>query len=487
MDTIVDELIEKIRQLKETNEQMRTIINFSSDGLYVVDHQGITLEVNKAYEEMTGISRDEVIGKNIRDLVFGEYFDRSAAYMALQAKQTTTIMQKIKNQKYFVVTATPVFDTGNSENREVKMVVTSVRDLTYLNHLQNQLREAEQMNIEQPSHPSAHAEESLIIFKSPQMKNLVEQAKRIAAFPTPVLITGPSGTGKEVLANFIHQHSPQKEQPFVKVNCSAIPPELFESELFGFSGGSFTGAKKEGKPGLFEQADKGTILLDEIGELPLPMQVKLLRVLQDQSVTRIGDVKPRYLSFRLICATNQDLRELVYNKQFREDLWYRINVVHLPMEPLSKRIADIPPLIDYYLKKFCSKYYLDKQMTPDTLTVLMHYPWPGNIRELKNVIEFLVVSTPSTSITPRDLPEHMKDHRGYELSPPGYDEENSYSAMNAQPSLREALASFESQKILEALHSSKSIRSAAKLLGIDHANLIRRMKRLGITYKPQDI
>ncbi|MEK4027586.1 sigma 54-interacting transcriptional regulator [Pseudobacillus sp. FSL P4-0506] len=486
MDVIADELIQKINQLEKTNEQMRTIINFSSDGLYVVDHQGVTLEVNKAYEEMTGISRDEVVGKHIKDLVFGEYFDRSAAYMALQTKQTTTIMQKIKKRKYFVVTATPVFDNEHSEKRKVKMVVTSVRDLTYLNHLQNQLREAEQKSTEQPIHSSINNEDSLIIFKSTQMKNLVEQAKRIAAFPTPVLITGPSGTGKEVLANFIHQHSSQKDQPFVKVNCAAIPPELFESELFGFSGGSFTGAKKEGKPGLFEQANKGTILLDEIGELPLPMQVKLLRVLQDQSITRIGEVKPKRLSFRLICATNQDLKELVYNKQFREDLWYRINVVHLPMQPLSKRTADIPPLIDHYLKKFCSKYYLDKHMTPDTLSILTHYPWPGNIRELKNVIEFLVVSTPLSSITPRDLPEHMKDHGGYSTAAFESASGNPQSISTDQPNLKEALALFESQKITDALHSSKSIRSAARSLGIDHANLIRRMKRLGITYPSKD-
>ncbi|KMY55782.1 hypothetical protein AC623_19100 [Bacillus sp. FJAT-27231] len=485
MDALVDKLTDKVTTLKKLNEQLRTIINFSSDGLYVVDHQGITLEINKAYEEMTGISREEVVGKNIKDLVLGEYFDRSAAYMALQTKQVTTIIQKIKNQKYFVVTATPVFNNEIDKERQVKMVVTSVRDLTYLNHLQNQLRKAEQ-HTEQPNRPPASTEDSLIIFKSPQMKSLVEQAKRIAAFPTPVLITGPSGTGKEVLANYIHQHSPQKDQPFVKVNCAAIPPELFESELFGFNGGSFTGARKEGKPGLFEQADKGTILLDEIGELPLPMQAKLLRVLQDQAVTRIGDVKPRRLSFRLICATNQDLQELVYKKQFREDLWYRINVVHLPIQPLSERTADIPPLIDYYFKKLCKNYYLDKHIAPDTLSILTHYPWPGNIRELKNVVEFLVVSAPSSSITPHDLPGHMKDLNRWGSASFISEKESNYSAKIVQPSLKEALALFESQKITEALHSSKSIRSAAKLLGIDHANLLRRMKRLGVVHPPKD-
>ena len=481
MDTTSSKLIERIQSLEEMNEQLRTIINFSSDGLYVVDPQGVTLEVNTAYEEMTGISREEVVGKNIRDLVFVEYFDRSAAYMALQSKKTTTIMQKIKKRKYFVATATPVLD----DDQKVKMVVTSVRDLTYLNHLQNQIKKAEQKETTpSPITSASQPEEAPFVFNSAEMRSLAEKAKQIAAFPTPVLITGPSGTGKEVLASYIHHHSPQNKHSFVKVNCAAIPAELFESELFGYSNGAFTGAKKEGKPGLFEQANHGTLLLDEIGELPLPMQAKLLRVLQDQAVTRIGDTKPRQLSFRLICSTNQDLKTLVHHKQFREDLWYRINVIHLPIQPLSKRKGDIAPLIDYYMHHFCQQYGLRKHLSSSAKEVLTHYPWPGNIRELKNVIEFLVVSTSSDSITSRDLPDHMKDKSQVDAAV--LRQKEAPSATN-NLNLKEALTLFESQQILRALHASTSLRSAAKLLGIDHSNLIRRMKRLGMTYRrPKD-
>ncbi|MBO0997253.1 sigma 54-interacting transcriptional regulator [Bacillus sp. SD075] len=469
----INELLEKVQQLEATNKQMRTIIDFSSDGLYVVDEDGITIEVNKAYEEMTGINRNEVIGKDIRDLVLLEYFDESAAYMALQSKKTTTIMQKINKCKFFVATATPVLDNSR---KKVKMIVTSVRDITYLNHLQSQTRK---MELDKEIDAKQGMNHLQIIFKSQQMKNLIEKAKKIAAFPTSVLITGDSGTGKEVLANYIHQYSPQKEAPFIKVNCAAIPSELFESELFGFADGAFTGAKKGGKAGFFEKANMGTILLDEIGELPLLMQAKLLRVLQDQAITRIGDTRPIPLNFRLICSTNKDLRELINKKQFREDLWYRINVIHLDIPPLLKRKSDISPLIDFYLKLLCEQFGLIKKIMPETIKLMEWYQWPGNVRELKNIIEYLVVSTSVPSIFPRDLPEHIRDN--WKLESDNENEEYHLSS-TAHFNLKKAMNQFETQIIIEALKSSPSIRKAAIKLEIDHANLIRRMKRLGIQY-----
>ena len=468
----INELLEKVQQLEVTNKQLRTIIDFSSDGLYVVDEDGITIEVNKAYEEMTGINRNEVIGKDIRELVILEYFDESAAYMALQSKNTTTIMQKINKCKYFVATATPVFDNSK---KKVKMIVTSVRDITYLNHLQSQTRK---MELDKEIDAKQSMNHPLIIFKSQQMQTLIEKAKKIAPFPTSVLITGDSGTGKEVLANYIHQYSRQKDSPFIKVNCASIPSELFESELFGYADGAFTGAKKGGKAGFFEKANFGTILLDEIGELPLLMQAKLLRVLQDQAITRIGDTRPIPLNFRLICSTNKDLRELINKKQFREDLWYRINVVHLDIPPLLKRKTDILPLIDYYLKKLCEQFGLIKKILPETIKLMESYQWPGNVRELKNILEYLVVSTSVPSILPRDLPEHIRDNWKLESDT---EYENNISPPN-HLNLKDAMNQFEAQIILDALKSSPSIRKAALKLEIDHANLIRRMKRLGIQY-----
>ncbi|MCM3570427.1 sigma-54-dependent Fis family transcriptional regulator [Neobacillus mesonae] len=486
MNLIEKDLLQEILHLQESNEQLRTIINFSSDGLYVVDSKGITLEVNRAYENMTGIAREEVIGKDIRDLVFSGYFDRSASYMALQSKQTVTIMQEIKKKKFFVVTATPVFHTEKNHEKKIKMVVTSVRDVTYLNHLQKQLQKAEHANLPLDQEQKLiFPKDPTIVFQSTKMRNLYDKIKQISPYPAPVLITGPSGTGKEVLANLIHQMSERKGK-FVKVNCAAIPAELFESELFGYASGSFTGARREGKPGLFEQADNGTILLDEIGEIPLPLQTKLLRVIQDQIVTRVGDVTSKKLSFRLICSTNQDLKQLVHMKKFREDLWYRINVVHLQIPPLCERKDDIGRLIETYTQAFCHQYQIEKRILPETLSILENYSWPGNVRELKNVIEFLVISTPLPEISPYDLPEHINNSWALELPEEDHPDENTKliheTPSTGNLSLKESMKQFETKLIVTALQNSKSIRLAAAQLGLDHANLIRKMKRLGITY-----
>ncbi|GHI00732.1 sigma-54 interaction domain-containing protein [Neobacillus kokaensis] len=475
-------LVEELKKLRLINEELRSIIQYSSDGLFVVDHQGFVIEVNKAYEEMTGISKKEVLGENIADLVLNEYFDRSAASMALQSKKKTTIIQKIKKQKYFVVTSTPILDS----QQEVKMVVTSVRDVTYLHHLQKQLGHAQQINESMTNSLQTKKQEKdfYAVYKSPQMQKIYEKIKQIASFPTNVLITGESGTGKEVIASTIHQLSSADEKTFIKVNCGAIPPELFESEMFGFVSGSFTGARKEGKPGFFEQANNGTILLDEIGEIPLPLQVKLLRVLQEKEVTRIGDTTPRKLSFRLICSTNQNLRQLVLDKKFRQDLWYRINVIHIEIPPLFERKPDIPHLVEYYLEDFCRKYHIEKKLLPETMSLLKQYSWPGNVRELKNVMEFLIVSTPTTFITPYDLPENVKNNWDFEhpsnTNANSLTKEDNNLEINRNMSLKHSLDEFEKRQILKAIEKSKSIRSAASLLDLDHTSLIRKMKRLGI-------
>ncbi|MCM3090702.1 MULTISPECIES: sigma-54 interaction domain-containing protein [unclassified Cytobacillus] len=473
------QMFDELEKLRIINENLKSIIHFSSDGLFVVDRNGVVLEANKSYEDMTGIAREEVVGKNIKDLVLNEYFDRSAALMAMESKKKTTIIQLIKKQKYFVVTANPILD----KDQEVKMIVTSVRDVTYLHHLQKQLRQAQQLNESHADKLTASNEEeqASLIYASPPMHKLYEKIKQVAPFPTNILITGPSGTGKEVLAGMIHQLSSSDKKTFIKVNCGAIPAELFESEMFGYASGSFTGARREGKPGFFEQANNGTILLDEIGDIPLPLQVKLLRVLQEKTVTRIGDTKPRELSFRLICSTNQDLRQLVLEKKFRQDLWYRINVIHLEIPPLSERREDISPLVEHFLSEFCLQYKIQKQIQPEVVEILTKYAWPGNVRELRNVMEFLIVSTTSLFITPNDLPENIKEN--WDFAHPFNTVESEADLTQREPepkNLKESLDEYERNRIIAALDNSKSIRSAAAQLGVNHANLIRKMKRLGI-------
>lgn len=470
-----DELI----KLQSINEILHSIVQYSSDGLFVVNDEGIVIEVNKAYEEMTGISKKEVINRNITDLVLNQYFDKSAASIALDTKKKTTIIQQIKQQKYFVVTANPILD----KNQKVSMVVTSVRDISYLYHLQKQLQDSHHITNNTPN-TLYNQPDFYIVYNSPQMKMLYQKIEQISQFPTNILITGDSGTGKEVLANLIHQLSSKSNQPFIKVNCSAIPNELFESEMFGFTGGSFTGAKKEGKPGFFEQANNGTILLDEIGEIPIQFQVKLLRVLQEKSITRIGSTKPINLSFRLICSTNQNLERLIHEKKFRLDLWYRINVVQLKIPPLKSRKDDIPPLVEQFKDEFCNKYKLTKQILPETMNKLIEYDWPGNVRELRNVIEYVIISTLTSQVGPADLPDNIRENWNLEMPLISEDEfsDQAFHLLSKEISLKSALEQYETEIIISTLKRTSSIRSAAQQLKIDHSSLIRKMRRLNITY-----
>lgn len=246
-----------------------------------------------------------------------------------------------------------------------------------------------------------------IVGKSPAMLKIAGMIEKVSKVPTTVLITGESGTGKELIAKAIHNLGPRKNYRFVSINCGAIPETLLESELFGYEKGAFTGALKS-TPGLFQVADKGTIFLDEIGEMSLPMQVKLLRVLQDRMIRPVGSTKDIEVDVRVIAATNQNLENLVQEKRFREDLYYRINVIHINIPPLRQRKEDVPVLVQAFIKKFCEKMgILEKKISLDAMRVLENYPWHGNIRELENVIERAVTLEPTNVIRLSSLPHHI--------------------------------------------------------------------------------
>lgn len=285
-------------------KQMETIIEFSTDGIYVVDQNGITIMVNSAYETITGFRREELIGKHMYDLVKKGYFDQSVSLLVLQQKKRISILQKIGGKKDVIVTGNPVFN----EQGDIEMVVTSVRDISQLIQMKAELEKAKsfsKMNHHRYTF-SVDGSNEQIVFRSSAMKQIFDKVQQIAPYPTTVLLTGPSGVGKEVIANLIHHLSPRKDKPFIKVNCGAIPEALLESELFGYEKGAFTGARQDGKIGLLELADKGTIMLDEIGEMPLSLQVKLLRVLQEKQVQRIGSHKTKSWT----CALSRQRTEI---------------------------------------------------------------------------------------------------------------------------------------------------------------------------------
>jgi transcriptional regulator with PAS, ATPase and Fis domain len=294
------------------------------------------------------------------------------------------------------------------------------------------------------------------------MNDVRELAAKIAVFPTTVLIEGETGSGKEIMANFIHEKSQRANMPFIKINCGAIPESLIESELFGYERGAFTGAKKEGNPGLFEQAHRGTLLLDEIGELSQSMQVKLLRVLQDREVRRIGGSWSKTIDVRIITSTNKDLKLLVDKGMFREDLFYRLNVVTLLIPPLRKRRDDIKPLLDYYLELYCNEFNLNKCFTDEVFALLTIYDYPGNVRELRNIVEYACISSNENKITLKDLPNYIFEEK------------------KTTTSLTDIVESAEYKAIKETLESENSIRKAAKVLQISNATLLRKMKKYNL-------
>jgi len=284
-----------------------------------------------------------------------------------------------------------------------------------------------------------------------------------------VLLVGESGVGKEVFAQAIHEFSQRKNEPFIRVNCGALPESLIESELFGYEKGAFTGADQKGKPGMFEMAHKGSIFLDEITELPYNMQVKLLRVLQEKEIMRVGGTRTIPVDVRIIVATNQNMKELVKNQKFREDLYYRLYVVPIDIPPLRKRIADIIPLAIHFLKEFNRMYGLEKSINRDALHMLEGYSWPGNVRELQNVIERLVVKTRADSIGTQDvIPNLFKEEPIVR--------ENKAVVLDIMP-LKEAAEEVENQLISLALKKYGTAARVAKILGVSPATVSRRMQR----------
>lgn len=301
-----------------------------------------------------------------------------------------------------------------------------------------------------------------IILRSPSMQQISTLAMKVSHVDTTVLITGESGVGKEVMARLIHKESSRSEGPFVKINCGAIPRELLESELFGYDAGAFTGAQRQGKIGMIEVANHGTLFLDEIGELPLDLQVKLLQVLQDRTLVRLGSTRSIAVSVRVVAATNRDLQAMVDSRQFRSDLFYRLNVVPIHVPPLRERREDILPLVQHFLDELNGQYNLAKRFSEQALAVLLDYNWPGNVRELRNMIERLVVTSPDTLIRTDYLPPQLCVTRSEDHE--------------AGPDLKARTARFERELVLEAVERFGSTRAAAKHLKISQSSVVRRMR-----------
>ncbi len=311
------------------------------------------------------------------------------------------------------------------------------------------------------------------IANSSQMLRIFTKAKQVAVYPTSIMILGETGVGKEVLSSFVHNNSDRSDKPFIKINCSAIPEPLMESELFGYEAGAFTGARNKGKSGLFELANHGTILLDEIGDMALPMQAKLLRVIQESEIRRVGGSKAIPIDVRIISATSRDLEAMVTEGTFLDALYYRLNVVELQIPPLRQRREDILPLAEYYLQFFCEKYKFKREFSQATRECFNQYDWPGNVRELRNTVENLAVSAVGQIIDSEDLPARLRKKGEH----PG-EEKSLYLA--AGGSMKQAVEELQKQMIENALRQQGSLRKAAVVLDMDPTTLHRLAKKLQI-------
>ncbi len=461
------ETTEKLNQAHKQEVFLNDIIENSYDGIYITDNKGKTIMVNKAYERISGINRDMLIGEYMSNLVAAGVLSTSLTEEVVSQRTTITRTQRNLNDKEVIITGNPVFDkTG-----EVRYVITNVRDITELVSLNNELiAERQRANLyqEQLFHESS---DENIVYGSREFENVLNIANKVSKMDSTVLILGETGTGKEIVAQYIHTHSPRSKKPYIKINCGAIPGNLLESELFGYVPGAFTGASAKGKPGLFELADTGTLFLDEIGELPLVLQSALLRILQDGEVTRVGGSQSRKVDVRIIAATNRNLEAMIAEGSFRSDLYYRLNVVSVFIPPLRDRKADIPFLAQKTVKDLNVKYNADKALSPDFLQLLVDKDWPGNIRELKNFIEKQFVLSDSniidTIITPASDMASVDIHAGQAL--PDSD---------TIPTYAEAKEEMERDLFKRAMLKGKSTYKAAALLGMSQPTFFRKYKEL---------
>lgn len=464
-----DELQERLKAVESAYGELNAIIESSYDGIWISDGKGVTLKVNKTYEEFSGIKASELVGRSLYDLVKEGYYSDSAALHVLKKKEPVTLVHEIKTGKKAIVTANPVFDSDGN----IWRVITNVRDITLLTSLQEQLEQVKSLSKKYELELQELRRKSFdknIICNSKSMESTLELAVRVARVDSTVLILGESGVGKGLIAKLIHKNSKRADKPFININCGAIPENLLESELFGFEKGSFTGASKEGKPGIFELAQKGTLFLDEIGELPMHLQVKLLQAVQEQQIYRVGGTKPIELDVRILAATNKDLVEMMEKREFRKDLYYRLNVVSISIPSLRKRQEDIPLLINYFMEKFCKKFRVKKQISPQVVDTLISYDWPGNVRELENVIERIVVLSSDDTITLNDLPVNIRGQQeqamdGYVINIP------------RGTSLKGALEQVERLLIKENLIKHGSTRRAAIMLDINQSTVVRKAQK----------
>jgi len=470
-NTDLEVMTRELRSFRELTKELAAVIDSSSEGLWVYDGSGILMRINHAAERFNRVKKENVLGLTACELIEQGFIERSVALEVFECKKVSNMLQNPSGRK-LIVTGTPVFD---DEGRIIRVVV-SERDITEIDTLQRELEDQEaikgqfwhhmleQQQVELASHT--------VIAKSSSMIKALRQAIKVSSAESTVLILGESGVGKGLFADLIHKNSNRSGKPMIKINCGAIPDSLIESELFGHEKGAFTGAQTA-KPGYLELADEGLLFLDEIAELPLSSQVKLLRFLEDGRVTRLGGTTGRTVNVRIIAATHRDLEKMVADKTFRLDLYYRLNVIPLSVPPLKERHECLLPLIRHYIDYFGSKTGKKKRLSRAATDALLTYSYPGNVRELMNLCERLVVMSETEVIDIQDLPAQLFSFTA--------ETEKPMTGWPNEMNLEQIMESVERSLLVDAMKEHANQYRIAEALGINQSTVGRKLKKYGIS------
>lgn len=456
------------------SDDLKEILEGSFDGILVTDGEGNVQFMNSSYERVSAIPRQELEGRNMRALINPVWMENSVAFVVADERRAVSKRQVTRDGRDIIVTGMPVFDGDGN----IKRIVINARDITEIYHLREELLNAKSRELQhyQSVLSTVNVDSEKMVAISESIKKVFLLAKRVGGFDTTVLILGESGAGKEEVARQIHRSSLRRDHALVTINCGAIPENLLESELFGYEKGAFTGASNAGKIGLLEAADGGTVFLDEVGELPLPFQVKLLRVLETKQVTRVGGIRAKPIDVRFIAATNRNLNKMVQDRTFREDLYYRLNVVSITVPPLRQRREDILPLSLYFLNMFNHRYNQNKVMTPEVIKRMEEYDWKGNVRELRNVVEHMVIMSPNTHLQISDVPWIIRQCGGRDAA-----EDPAVPAPESVTDLNLAVRQLEIRLLEQARKACGSTREMARYLHIDQSTVVRKLHKYGLT------
>ncbi len=425
------------------------------DNIVIVGKDGVILWVSSCFERNYGIAREAAVGRTTYDLAAERVFNPSVAALVLKTRRVVTLTESLRSGQMNIVTGVPVYD----EDGELSFVVSYTIDPAYSLRLHDEYKKL------QVRPPERNLPGGGVIYASSAMREALEKLRKVADLDMGVLITGESGVGKNVAARLLH-HTGRRTGPLVEINCAGIPEALLESELFGYEPGSFTGARRRGKPGRIEQARGGTLFLDEIGEVPLHLQAKLLEVIQEKKFTKLGGDRPVEVDFRLVAATNQDLYALVRKKRFRSDLFFRLNTFPVHIPPLRERREDLFPLCDFFLGKTNAKYGTRKRFSPEARDLLRAYAWPGNVRELQSAVEQSVITAESNVILPENLPRHI-----------AFNADGSAPACEDVRDLKAALQACERDIIRAAYRRHGTTVGVARALNISQPSAARKIAR----------